>query len=366
MARTHPSPTADAVGRLRAMIGEALRSGTSDIHFEPSAEAMTVRYRIDGVLHDAEDLELTLGRAMVQRLMVLAELLTYRVDVPQEGRATVTGDQDEQAEARIAIMPTIHGLRAAVRLPVASDRPQHLDDLQLPATITTALKNFMLGDMGMVLICGPAGSGKTTTVYALLRYLVEHQRGISVISLEDPVEQDLPAVTQIQVTPFGQMTYETALRSILRQDPQVLALGEIRDAATAQLAVNAALSGHRLIATMHAADPPGAIGRLLEMGVQPYQIANAMHAAMTQRLLRRRQPDSPTYHGRFPIAELAPMDPPMRQAILQSADVETLRQTLLQREDYQSLAHAAEQAVRKGATDRAEVQRVLPHVTLQP
>src|SRR5205085_3489143 len=142
--------------------------------------------------------------------------------------------------------------------------------------------------------------------------------GLSVISLEDPVERHVPGVTQIEVKPFGELTYERALRSILRQDPQVLALGEIRDAATASLALQATLSGHRLICTLHAASPGGAIARLFEMGMEPYQITSAIFGVVAQRLLRRRQGDS--YKGRVPIAEIALMNPALRQAILQRSD----------------------------------------------
>src|SRR5207249_6151874 len=136
-------------------------------------------------------------------------------------------------------------------------------------------ESFAASDAGMLIVTGPAGSGKTTTLYALLQQIVERTPGVSVIALEDPVERDLPGVTQIEVSNFGELTYERALRSILRQDPQVLMLGEIRDSATASLAMQAALSGHRLISTLHASTPAGAIARLLEMGVEPYQLTSA-------------------------------------------------------------------------------------------
>ncbi len=138
----------------------------------------------------------------------------------------------------------------------------------------------------MLLLTGPAGSGKTTTIYALLEHLVAHSPGLSIMSLEDPVERDIPGVTQIEVSPFGQLTYERVLRSLLRQDPQVLVLGEIRDAITAGLAAQAALSGHRLISTMHAGSPGGAIVRLLEMGLEPYQIASGLFGVVAIRLVR--------------------------------------------------------------------------------
>src|SRR5438552_16721888 len=155
----------------------------------------------------------------------------------------------------------------------------------------------------MLILTGPAGSGKTTTIYALLDHIAQVSKGISIVALEDPVERDLPGVTQIQVSPFGQLTYERAIKSILRQDPQVMMLGEIRDAQTASLAVQAALSGHRLICTLHASSPGGAIARLLEMGLEPYRITSALYGVVAQRLLRRLDPDSEKYKGRIPAAE---------------------------------------------------------------
>src|SRR5207237_4547246 len=157
----------------------------------------------------------------------------------------------------------------------------------LPTSVLQALKNFAASDSGMLLVSGPAGSGKTTTIYALLQHISSVSPGLSLVSLEDPVERDIPGVTQIEVSPFGQLTYERALRSILRQDPQVLMLGEIRDAETASLAIQAALSGHRLICTLHAATPGGAVARLLEMGLEPYRITSALYGVIAQRLLRK-------------------------------------------------------------------------------
>src|SRR6185312_8817354 len=158
-----------------------------------------------------------------------------------------------------------------------------LASLGLPAQSVEALERFTRADAGMLLVTGPAGAGKTTTIYALLEHIARVSPGLSIISLEDPIERLVPGITQIEVAPHGQMTYERAMKSILRQDPQVLMLGEIRDAATASLAVQAALSGHRLVCTLHASDPAGAIARLLEMGLEPYRITSALSGVIAQR-----------------------------------------------------------------------------------
>ncbi len=241
-----------------AFLADAIRLRASDIHVEPALTGYELRFRIDGLLETNRHLNSAQGRAVVGRLMVMAKLLTYRLDIPQEGRlSTISEIHPDQApiELRLSIMPTIHGLRAALRMPAEHIQPAVLQDLHLPENVAVGLTNFAAGDTGMMILTGPAGSGKTTTIYALLRQILRINPGQSIIALEDPVERDLPGVTQIEISPFGQLTYEKALRSILRQDPQVLMLGEIRDATTASLAVQAALSGHRLITTLHAATP---------------------------------------------------------------------------------------------------------------
>ena len=268
-AASQNSAAQDAVALVSSLLQEAVRSGASDLHFEPTTNGYELRKRVDGVLKIAQTCEIAVGRAVVSRLMVLAKLLTYRLDVPQEGRLSLDlPAPDKSIDLRLSVMPTTHGLRAVVRLPCQALNVQTIDSLQLPAETLAGLKRFSSLDSGLLLITGPAGAGKTTTIYALLQHIAKTSEGLSIVALEDPVERDLDGVTQIEVSPFGQLTYERALRSILRQDPQVLMLGEIRDAATANLAVQAALSGHRLISTMHAADPAGAIARLLEMGIE--------------------------------------------------------------------------------------------------
>ena len=255
-------------------------------------------------------------------------------------------------------MPTTQGLRAVVRMPAELIQPKNLNELGLPSSVSHALSRFIAQQQGMLLITGPSGSGKTTSIYALLDELANVQPGQSIIALEDPVERDLPGVTQIQVQPFGELTYERALRSVLRQDPQVLMLGEIRDHTTASIAMGAALSGHRLIATFHAGSPAGAIARLLEMDIPAYQITSAVYAGMTQRLLRSLD-DSGQYHGRLPVAQIAMMDDALRAAILKGADLPTLSRTISQQADHQPLREIAMQMVAAGLTDNAEVQRIL-------
>jgi len=289
--------------------------------------------------------------------MVMAQLLTYRLDVPQEGRMELPVE-GQTLHLRVSVMPTTHGLRAAVRMPAELLQPKALDDLGLPEPTLAALRSFARSDSGMLIVTGPAGSGKTTTIYALLAQIKSLQPGLSVISLEDPVERDVPGVTQIEVKPFGELTYERALRSMLRQDPQVLALGEIRDATTASIAVQAALSGHRLVCTLHASSPVGALARLVEMGIEPYQVSSAVFGIVSQRLIRRRDAAG-AYRGRVPIAQTMLMDAAIRKAILEKADTQGVEQIASRQPGFQSLQAAAEALVAQGLTDQAEVNRVL-------
>lgn len=353
--------TFDAVGAVDRLIDEAVRSGASDIHLEPTPHGYEARLRVDGLLQAAASHDAAAGRSMVTRLMVMARLLTYRLDVPQEGRLTaIAASNDQPLELRLAIMPTANGLRAAVRLPAELVQPRELEALGLPAAVLEGLRRFARSDAGMLVVTGPAGSGKTTTIYALLEHIARTSPGLSLITLEDPVERRLGGVTQIEVQPFGQLTYERALRSILRQDPQVLMLGEIRDAATATLAVQAALSGHRLVCTLHAATPAGAVARLVEMGVEPYQITATLFGVLSQRLVRRLSgKDEPRYRGRVPVAAFASLGAASRAAVLARADAEELAYRFAEQAGHVTLRQSACELLARGLTDEPEVRRVL-------
>jgi general secretion pathway protein E len=341
-----------------SLLTDAIRQTASDVHVEPAADGYELRFRVDGILETNRKLEQTVGRAVVARLMVMAKLLTYRMDVPQEGRISLAiAGENPAVELRLSVMPTIHGMRAAVRMPAEHVQPAILEDLGLPAPVLEGLLAFAAADGGMLILTGPAGSGKTTTMYALLRQIARLNPGVSIIALEDPVERDVPGVTQIEVAPFGQLTYERALRSILRQDPQVLMLGEVRDAATASLAVQAALSGHRLITALHAGTPAGALTRLIEMGIEPYQLTSSIHGIVAQRLIRRKSTNGPGYRGRVPLAEFVTMDAALRKAVLQRADASALAAAYNGQPGHQSLREVGQNLVRDGITDKAELGR---------
>lgn len=369
-------PHHDAITLVDELLDLAAHRKASDVHIEPLADGSEVRLRIDGLLEPLTRHSTAVGRSMVTRLMVMAHLLTYKLDVPQEGRLRVqVPSSDNPLDLRLAIMPTTHGLRAAIRMPAELVQPRTLEGLALPPQVLEGLKTFASIDAGMLLITGPAGSGKTTTIYALLDYIARTNQGLSIVSLEDPVERDIPGVTQIEVSPFGQLTYDRALRSILRQDPQVLMLGEIRDAETASLASQAALSGHRLICTLHASTPGGAIARLIEMGLEPYRVTSSVYGIVAQRLVRKlAAPDpsksdasnQPRYSGRVPVAELVTMTSSLRAAILAHADASQLQAIAAREPGYSSLRDSAHSLVAQHLTDISEILRVLGGEWIQP
>ncbi len=348
----------DARPAVKAMFARAIAAESSDIHLEPYSDRYALRLRIDGVLQEVESYSRAQGSAIVNALMVMAELLTYRQDVPQEGRIQIE-DAEVSMNMRLAVTPTTRGLKAVLRLPSGLGRSQRLDELGLPADVLAQLRRYIRATSGMLLVVGPAGSGKTTTLYALLRELISKQPGLSVVSLEDPVEHELEGVTQIEVSAFGELTYERALRSMVRQDPEVLMLGEIRDAATATLAVQAALSGHRLMSTMHAGTAGEALSRLLEMQLEPYQITGAVAGVLSMRLVRKISKDADEFDGRVPVAAFAEISPAIREQLLQRADAKTLDQTIAAQAGSPDLIAAGERLLSEGVTNEEELSRVL-------
>ena len=356
------SSNSDARLAVEQLLNQAVAQRASDLHIEPTASGYDLKLRVDGLLQTQSKLPIAVGRSYVTRLMVLAQLLTYRQDIPQEGRLRLSLPSgpaaDNDIDLRLAIMPTTHGMRAVVRLPAELVSQHALDTLGLPEPVLKLFYDFAKADSGMLLVTGPAGSGKTTSIYALLEHIAQLQPGLSLISLEDPVERDLPAVTQIEIQPHGELTFDRVLRSVLRQDPQVLMIGEIRDRQTASIAVQAALTGHRLIATMHAGTPAGAIARLLEMHLEPYQISSALYGVTSLRLLRKSDGQG-SYKGRIPVGEAAYMDDTLRAQMRVVSDASQLAHAIAQQLTYRSMKDIAVDLVQAGVTDQQEIDRIL-------
>jgi general secretion pathway protein E len=380
-----PTSPRYATDLVELSLTEAQAAGASDIHFQPGADGVEVRWRIDGVLQPVALLPAKVAPNIVGRLKVLSELLTYRTDIPQEGR--IRG-MPGSVEMRVSTFPTLFGEKAVVRMFAASGRFLRLDDLSLPASVRDELDHLLGETSGAIVLSGPAGSGKTTTIYACLRELTARSRGErSLATLEDPIEAVVPGVAQSQVNPAAGLTLELGLKSLLRQDPEVIAIGEIRDKNTAEIALQAALSGHLILTTFHAGSACEVIGRFLDMGIEPYVVRSGLRAVVAQRLVRRlcecavtstRQEDflglpvrstklpngcelcrGTGYQGRTVLAELLlPETDELAGALLAKSDVRQLERAavaagMIDRWD------RAITAVEAGLTSPAEVRRVL-------
>lgn len=371
----------NAVQIVDALIDRVITSGASDLHFEPADDALAVRQRLDGVLHEIDRLPPSLADSVVARLKVLAGLLTYRVDIPQEGsfqfglssesrgqpREREDSDSAATFDLRVATFPTIRGERVVVRVLHGSQTGFQLAELGLGDEVVDGLKKAVTRSHGLILVTGPAGSGKSTTLGSLARYMLTETPGRSVVSLEDPVEARIEGLPQIQINPHGELDYVRAMRSLLRQDVQVLLVGEIRDAATAHIVIEASLTGHLIISTMHSGDPAETIARLLEMGIASYQVVNTVSAIVSQRLVRIvcsgcSGAGCNTCHqtgfiGRSACGQLAMLDEPLRAAIVEHRPVSELRR-LIDRSGT-TLLDQVRGLLAEGKTTRMEIERVL-------
>jgi type II secretory ATPase GspE/PulE/Tfp pilus assembly ATPase PilB-like protein len=271
---------------VNAVIRVARDAGASDVHLDPTAEALQVRWRLDGVLQPMVQMPRDVAANVTARLKVLAGLLTYESVLPQEGRIW---DQGLRAEVRVSTFPTLYGERCVLRLLGASrESLDSLPQLGLPADVVRELEKNLASTSGAILIVGPAGSGKTTTAYACLRHVVAITAGgRSIASLEDPIEVAVDGVSQTQVNLAADFDMATGLRSLLRLDPEVILIGEMRDRPTAEIALQAALTGQLAVTTFHAGDCRDAINRLIDLGIPTFAVRNAVRLVVAQRLLRR-------------------------------------------------------------------------------
>jgi type II secretory ATPase GspE/PulE/Tfp pilus assembly ATPase PilB-like protein len=274
----------EVVRALDHLLREAVRLRASDVHLEPAGCGHRVRLRIDGHLTDAPALSGRLGAGIVSRVKVLGRLDIGQKRLPQDGRIRLTA-HGRELELRVSTIPALHGesvvLRVLDRAVVALD----LERLGLSPAVVERLRGYLRQTSGIVLLTGPTGSGKTTTLYAALSEL--NREEIKIVTTEDPVEYDLDGVMQVEVAPDIGLTFARSLRSILRQDPDVILVGEIRDAETARIAAEAALTGHLVLSTLHTRDAPAAVARLVDMGVEPFLVADTLRGVLAQRLVRR-------------------------------------------------------------------------------
>jgi general secretion pathway protein E len=275
---------APVVRLVNLLIENAITAGASDIHIEPFEDTLRIRYRVDGILFDQEAPPRRLQAAMTSRLKIMAEMNIAERRLPQDGRIRVTL-QGRRVDIRVSTIPTVHGESIVMRLLDRTTVFRPLDQLGFPPSMLARFDALIRRPHGIVLVTGPTGSGKTTTLYGALDKI--NSPDIKIITVEDPVEYQLKGVNQIPVKAKIGLTFATGLRHIVRQDPDVILIGEIRDLETAEIAIQAALTGHLVFSTLHTNDAPGAITRLQDMGVEPYLLSSVLEGVLAQRLVRR-------------------------------------------------------------------------------
>ena len=382
------APVIRAVNR---MIAQASDARASDIHVEPSEDSLAVRFRIDGVLRDMPPLPAAMRAPMVSRIKIMAGLNIAERRLPQDGRLRLAV-RGHEIDLRVATAPGIHGESVVMRILDRSKLALDFETLGFDTELTAHLRTAINAPYGILLVTGPTGSGKTTTLYAALAELNKRERKL--LTVEDPIEYRLPGVVQTQVAPGIGFTFGSALRSFLRQDPDVIMVGEIRDGETAEIAVQAALTGHMILSTLHTNTAPGAVTRLLDMGVEPFLLSSVLTAVIAQRLVRRLCPscreerDVDTglaplfdrgglplpsvlwhpigcgacnhsgYSGRIAIFELLLVDAEVARLILSRSDTRTIAEAAAKRRMRTLLSDGLAKAV-QGRTSVEEVLRVV-------
>ena len=356
---------------VNMILFEALRRGASDVHVHPMEDRLAIRLRIDGLLLDAFSPPQTLASAISSRLKVMTELDIANRHAPQDGQTTVRIGS-KKIDIRLSVIPTIYGERIVLRLLDQSQQELDLDAVGMAPDMQDKIMDCVSRPNGILLVTGPTGSGKTTTLYAALGRVDRQSR--NVMTIEDPVEYHLDGISQMQVNTKRNVTFATGLRSLLRQDPDVILVGEIRDSETAQLAIQASLTGHFVLATLHTNDAPSAVPRLLDIGVEPFLVTSSLLGVLAQRLVRRlcpacggphtsATPECETclgigYKGRLAVHELMLMTDSLRRLTAQRADGVTIHEAAVE-SGFEPMKIDAMRKVDQGLTDEAEVFRVL-------
>jgi general secretion pathway protein E len=393
---------APIVRLVNRVLHQAISQGASDIHFEGRENGFHIRFRVDGELRAERRLDAAVQPTVLARIKVMGLMDVAENRAPQDGRFQVrVGRRD--VDVRVSTMPTLNGEKAVLRILDRSKNILPLSDLGLEPAAVAKVTSMISAPHGIILVTGPTGSGKTTTLYAALRELIRDSRNI--MTVEDPVEYHLPGVNQVQVNRAAGVTFATAIRGFLRQDPDIILVGEIRDQETASTAVQASLTGHLVLATLHTNDAPTAVTRLLEMGVEPFLLASSLHLVIGQRLVRLNctacsgprdlgprdfgprdpdprefdlagasTPDQPLqatlvsgtgcdacrqsgFKGRQGIFELMPVDEALRSLVVQKASVEQLRGHL-RGAGFQTMYDHGVRLVQAGRTTMEELLRV--------
>jgi type IV pilus assembly protein PilB len=367
---------APVVKLVRSIIAQAVEQGASDVHFDPEADGLQVRFRIDGVMQDAAQVPGNMVSPVVSRIKILANLDIAERRLPQDGRIGLT-IEGRQIDLRVVVLPLVDDESVVLRILDSGNAPMTLEDIGMQEHDRERFNSALQRSYGGVLACGPTGAGKSSTLYAALLSLASREK--TIITIEDPVEYRVDGIRQVQVNEKTGMTFATGLRSMMRADPDIVMVGEIRDAESAHIAVEAALTGHLVLSTLHTNDAPSAVSRLTDMGIEPFLVASAIDCVVAQRLARKlcehcKRPSddmegafepvgcvrcgSTGYRGRVGLFEVMKVTSEMHQLIVERASVEQMAQ-LATEQGMRRLREDGMDKVRAGLTSMAEVARVV-------
>jgi type IV pilus assembly protein PilB len=372
---------------VNSILEQAARMKTSDIHIEPFEDKLRIRYRVDGALTERPAFPMALHAAIISRLKIMGGMDIAEKRIPQDGRITFMVDKVEY-DIRVSMLPTVYGEKCVMRLAIRENLQRDKKDLGLSEYDLKIFNKVFSNPNGIILVTGPTGSGKSTTLYTASNELSTEE--VNVITVEDPVEANVPGVNQVQTNVRAGLTFASALRSILRQDPDIIMIGEIRDTETAAIAVQASITGHLVVSTLHTNDTASSVTRLLDMGVESYLIADSVVGIIAQRLVRRLCPhckrerqitaheaeylgvtDIDTiyepagcqrcgntgYYGRIGVYEVMEISPHLVELIARKAPADVLRETAIS-EGMSTLKHSARRLVAQGITSISEIQRI--------
>ncbi|NMM10653.1 MAG: Flp pilus assembly complex ATPase component TadA [Polaromonas sp.] len=358
------SDDAPIIRMLNALLTQAARDGASDIHIEPYERHSSVRFRVDGSLRDVVQPNRALHAALISRLKIMAELDIAEKRLPQDGRISLRIGT-RAVDVRVSTLPSAHGERAVLRLLDKSGDRLNLEAVGMQGEVLARFEHLVAQPHGIILVTGPTGSGKSTTLYASLERLDTRRQNI--MTVEDPIEYELAGVGQTQVNPKIDLTFAKALRAILRQDPDVIMIGEIRDFETAQIAIQASLTGHLVLATLHTNDAASAVTRLTDMGIEPFLLSSSLLGVLAQRLVRKlctrcngagcQVCGQTGYQGRTGVFELLATNDAIRAQIHHQASEADLRTAALQN-GMTLMRDDGERLVQNGITSREELVRV--------
>jgi type IV pilus assembly protein PilB len=387
------SGVADAVDLA---LSQGAYHGASDLHLEPWADALSLRYRLDGILQQVAAIPKEYQPKIIARIKVLSELVVYRKDVPQDGR--IDRDKTTCARAmRVSTVPTIRGEKTVIRLLGETADLYHVDTLGFQQHVLDKLREIIIRTQGTLILTGPSSSGKTTTIYSLLQELMVLQKNTTnIVTIEDPVEYNMEHIAQIQTNPHVEFTFASALRAILRQDPEIIMVGEIRDSETARMAIQSGLTGHFVISTVHSGTACGVFTRLLDMGIEPFLVASSLSGVLAQRLIRLNcskcaeqyapdpillkhfgltKSDGPFYkgkgcedckgigyRGRASVGELLQVDQFIAERVLDRPTTAQLHAIAVE-QGMETLESDALQKAQKGITSIEELFRILPYLS---